>query len=482
MRRLAQTIFATILAVALPACNSSSALEEQQAFSNAKIDERLAAAMGTLEADGFSGFAAVARNGELIAFAEAGSADHASGRPFTPTTQIDIGSISKPITGLAASRLIAQGQMDPQATLGDFFEDVPTDKSAITIEQLLTHSAGFGGAHGFDLEPMTRAEMIGAAFAQELKFEPGTAYSYSNTGPSLVAAIIEDITGQEYEDHIRQEVLAPMGMSKTGYWQALDPETAESNSEYGPLAEASWGNLDPVSWSLIGNGGLASTADDLLTLGQAIASRSLDESTLTIWLDPRVDEGGGTRYGFGIGYQDLGELGEIHWHNGGNPAFQTEWWTLLDSGITFVVHRNGGAPSIEAALGPVIHAITGAEMQFAVGPGDLDMTSGSELPDTPEGDLARAFMQGIQSDQESWNQFVTNRMSAEFLAAFPLNQHQSQFAMLNGDLADRAISAYGIAEDAVHLRLSKSGAPDFHLVLMTVEEDGELKLSGLAAS
>ncbi len=482
MHILAKTVLAAIMAVTLPACNSSQSSDASVAFSNSQIDERLAAAMDALEAEGFSGFAAVARDGELIAFAEVGAADPASGRAFTPTTQIDIGSIAKPITGLAAAQLIADGRLDPQASLGELFENVPADKSAITIEQLLTHSAGFEGAHGFDLQAMTRAEMIDAAMSQELMFEPGDRYSYSNTGLSLVAAIIEDVTGQAFEDHIRQQVLVPLGMSDTGYWQVLDAERSESSAEYGPLPQASWGNLDPVSWSLIGNGGLASTAQDLLTLGQVIASHSIDEEALDIWLDPRMDEGGGTRYGFGIGYQNLGELGEVHWHNGGNPAFQTEWWTFLDSGITFVIHRNGGAPGVEDALGPVIHAITGADMQFAVGPGEVEMTPGDALPDTSEGRLAGAFMHAIKADQASWNSFVTDHMSAEFLAAFPLEQHQSQFTMLNSDLAGRSISAHGVGEDGVHLTLSKAGAPDFHIILMTSEEDGEAKLSGLAAN
>lgn len=478
MNTFSKCAIAALVALAAPACTSEP-VADQSVVATGEIDERLAAAMSALEADGFSGFAAVAKDGEMIAFAEAGAADPESGRAYTPTTQFDIGSIVKPITGLAASKLIAEGRLDADATLDTFFDNVPADKAGITLEQLLTHTAGLPAAHGFDLEPMSREEMVAEALSSDLIAEPGERYSYSNTGPSLVAAIIADASGKPYEDYVRQDVLAPLGIEDTGYRSALDPARADASEEYGPMSRASWGDLDPVSWALIGNGGMVSTAEDLLALGQAIANGGVDEKTLETWTTPRVEEGGGTFYGYGIGFQEIDGLGKIHWHNGGNPAFQTEWWTLMDSGITIVVHRNGGEPSLAAALGPVIEAVTGSSLGFADGPADVAMTEGSDLPSSPLGELAREFLAASQADEAGQRAFIESRMSSAMLDQFSMEQHLEMFSSLGAELEGREVSAHGSGEDSIHLQMVREGRSPVRLVISTIAERDELKIVGI---
>lgn len=479
MRSLFSALPAALLALAMPACSPAPDGPET-ALTDAQIDERLAAAMSALEEQGFSGVAAAARNGEIIAFAQAGAADPESGRAYTPTTQFDIGSIVKPITGLAASHLIAQGRLDPEATLASFFDNVPQEKAGITVHQMLTHTAGLSPAHGYDLVPMTRDEMLAAAFAEELIAAPGERYSYSNTGLSLVAAIIEDITGKAYETHVREDILAPLGITDTGYRQAFDSARAEASAEYGPMEQATWGGNNPVSWALIGNGGMVSTVTDLATLGQAIVNGTIGPEVLDIWITPRVNEGGGTMYGYGIGWQEEPGIGPVYWHNGGNPAFQTEWWTIEESGITVILHRNGG-PALSEALGPVLGAVTGGDMAFSDGPPDVELIAGNTLPDTPEGRLATEFLDAVRSDEAKWETFVRTRMSAQSLEATPVEDHVAMHTMLNSDIGARRLTAHGVSDLGVHLQLESETAPPLQLVLVTTEEDGEAKLNGLVA-
>lgn len=478
MHFISKLLAAATLASALPACAQSDDAP-QSALRDAQIDERLAAAMSALEAQGFSGVAAVARDGEIIAFAHAGAADPETARAYTPDTQFDIGSIVKPVTGLAASTLIARGQLDPEARLGDFFAQAPADKAEITVHQLLTHTAGLADAHGFDLEPMSRDEMLAEVFSTPLVSTPGERYRYSNSGPSLVAAIIEDITGQPYETYVRKEILAPLGIEDTGYRQALDPARTDASARYGPVEEASWGGLDPVSWALVGNGGMVSTVHDLATLGQAIAGEGIDARVLETWITPRVDEGGGTMYGYGIGFQEVEGLGPVHWHNGGNPAFQTEWWTFMDSGITVVLHRNGGT-ALGDALAPVLAAATGHEFGFGgVGPG-VELVQGDQLPETPEGRLAARFIAALASDKAAWEGFVQADMSAALRNA-PQERHAAMFDLLNRDLRGRELAAHGSSGTGIHLRFESETGEPLMLVLLTATEGGEVRLAGIEA-
>lgn len=474
-----------ITAGILALLGSTPPLTAEEAANDAAIKQaptteaRLAAAVDRLEREGFSGFAAIARPGEPIFLTQAGAADPATGRKYDLDTQFDIGSISKSMTGLAAAKLISEGKLDPQARLVDFFAEVPADKRGITVHQLLTHTAGFGPAHGFDLQPMSRDEMLAEVLASKLLSEPGTTYAYSNMGFSLVAAIMEKITGRSYEAYLVEEVLRPIGLTSTGYRLAYDAALADSSKRHGPVAKASWGDLAEPSWALVGNGGLVSSARDLLALGQAIASKTLDPEIARIWTTQRVDEGGGTRYGYGIGWQNIDGLGDIYWHNGGNPAFQTEWWTLADSGITIVVHRNGGPLSLAQALGPVISAATGKELAFADGSPNVDLTPGDDLPDDPPGNLARGFLGAISGTKDDWSAFVQSRMSAKLLAQMPLEEHVAQYPMLHDEIASRKISGFGFKDGEIHLNLVSEEYPPMMLVLFYEVDAGQPQLNGI---
>ena len=177
-----------------------------------QVVPRLEAAFDALQAQGFSGYVAVTHEGEIVFERGYGAANPQSGAPFTRDTRIDMGSVVKTHTGLMAAQLIEDGVLDPDMTLGQVFENVPEDKTNITLHQLLTHSAGMPGAVASDDEPIDRDEFLRRAFAAPLRYEPGTAYQYSNTGFSLAAAIIETVTGRRYEDILLDDFLLPAGI------------------------------------------------------------------------------------------------------------------------------------------------------------------------------------------------------------------------------------------------------------------------------
>ena len=72
---------------------------------------------------------------------------------------------------------------------------MPADKRAITLHDLLTHTAGLVEGLGGDYEPLSREDMVAGALASKLVSTPGAEYHYSNVGYSLLAAIIEKVSG-----------------------------------------------------------------------------------------------------------------------------------------------------------------------------------------------------------------------------------------------------------------------------------------------
>ena len=421
------------------------------ALEDARTD--LAPRLAEFEERGASGFVAVRRAGETL-FMAFGAADAATGRGYMPDTQFDIGSITKPLTGLVASQLMSEGVLDPNSTLADHFENVPANKAGITVQQLLTHSAGFSGAHGFDLRPMDRDEMLAEVLASDLLFEPGSDYRYSNTGFSLVAAIIEKLTGDSFET-VATRMFASIDMNSTGYWTAYDEARSDHDPERGPVSQASWGGLSPVSWALTGNGGMVSSANDLLGLGEALLSGDLPDDVAARWKKERISEGPeGFYYGYGLAIRRSPVLGDIYWHNGGNPAFRTEWWNIVESDTSVVVHLNDGDAMIDEVLTATLEAITGLDLRRSTEDAEVELGT---LPDGEEGRVAAALAKAILSDDRAdWESFVNDGIHPDLRDEMPMEAHLAVFGQLHAEVAGGTVAGYAADGPMVWIGFDKS--------------------------
>ena len=104
---------------------------------------------------GFSGSISLVRDHQMVLETSRGMADRELGIANDPTTVFDVGSIMKDVTAVAVYRLEAEGKLSRIDTLDRWF-DVPADKAAITIDQLLTHRAGLHEYH--DVTPLAWGE------------------------------------------------------------------------------------------------------------------------------------------------------------------------------------------------------------------------------------------------------------------------------------------------------------------------------------
>jgi CubicO group peptidase (beta-lactamase class C family) len=217
-------------------------------------------------AEGFSGSILVSSGGEQLATEAHGLADRESDTPNTVETAFDVGSILKNFTATAIFKLSDDGALELDATLDSVFPEVPADKADITLLELVQHRAGFDEYHDTtgDFEAMTRLQAREHIFAQELLFPPGTDEAYSNSGYTLLADVIETVSGESYVDYVRHTLFEPSGMSASGFysepvWDTVDTAIGYDASTFGDNDPATW----PYTWALVGNGGLVTTVGDL---------------------------------------------------------------------------------------------------------------------------------------------------------------------------------------------------------------------------
>jgi CubicO group peptidase (beta-lactamase class C family) len=233
------------------------------------------------------------------------------------------------------------------------------EKDKIQIQHLLNHSSGLGDYMGHKdyeckMHSMRKiSDALPLIYDQEILFQPGERFSYSNSGMVVLGAIIEKVTGMQYKDYLRQQILEPLGMADSGIVYA-DEVVLNRATGYRQLPEKGSYNVEvfgePPAFS---DGGLYSTVGDMLKFDQALyGEKLLSEEYKTIMFTP---VGPSETYAFGWGSFTRNGT-RILAHSGGCPGFNAIFSRYPEKGYTLIVLSNydGGAgliaSNIEAAL------------------------------------------------------------------------------------------------------------------------------------
>ena len=355
------TLVALVLATGTAGAQTPATPERSSAVVHGDLGRQFDEYLSRLEALGYSGGLAVTKRGETVLLKGYGKADRERGSPMGPDAVFNLGSITKPFTAAAILRLQELGQLRTGDPIARFFERVPEDKAAITLEHLLTHSSGLESDFSpTDYEPTTREEYVRRALASKLLFTPGLGYEYANAGYSLLAAVVETVTGKDYESALGELVLKPAGMAETGY---KAPRWAPTRIAHGYREGQDWGTIlgriqDPGApfWALRGNGGLHTTLADMVRWNAALQGDAvLTAASRESYVRPRVAEGPGARSHYAFGWAvETTPHGTLVQHNGGNGIYVAELLRFVDEGVMIFL----ASTVAELKATPVVPALT----------------------------------------------------------------------------------------------------------------------------
>ncbi len=356
--------FALLAAGCAPAPRQESGLGAEKL---AELRKSFADAVDRKEAAGIAW--GVGRRGRAPAFGAVGFRDLEAMAPMKADTPCRIASMTKPVTAMAILMLEEEGRLstdDPVAKFVPEFAKVSPAKP-ITLRHLLTHTSGIPGGAPKELvdlyarRHLTLAEAV-PAFARDPAFEPGTKWSYCNTGIDTLGRVVEVASGKAFEGFLEERLFAPLGMKDTFFY--LAPGRAGSAAKTykkdpaGLAASGGWlGGTEPAKYPLPA-GGLWSTAPDvaklcemLLSGGTAGGRRYLKESSIG---KMTANHTGDLKAGFtpgmamGLGFQVVGTpegvtemLSPGSYGHGG--AFGTQYWIDPRKGMYFIlmVQREG---------------------------------------------------------------------------------------------------------------------------------------------
>jgi CubicO group peptidase (beta-lactamase class C family) len=183
-----------------------------------------------------------------------------------------IGSVSKAFTAAAILKLVEGGKLSLDDPVGKLVPAIVGPVAKATVRQVLLHTSGIGGSIGADHQPLDRAGAIAAINRLESAFLPGKGNAYANAGYTLLAVIIDTVSGMSYRDYTLTHVLTlPGGAVTGGFWSGRPPAAGPRAVGYLDNGKPGRSGDSPGPyWALEGNGSLAMTTRELATWIRAL--------------------------------------------------------------------------------------------------------------------------------------------------------------------------------------------------------------------
>lgn len=309
----------------------------------------------------------IAKHGQVLYEKAFGSANLELSVSMKSNMVFNVGSITKQFTAVAILQLAEENKLSLQDSLQKFIHNFPSKGSTITIENLLTHTSGIKSYEEIDHTSQnierwdfTPEQLIDNFKNYPLNFEPGTQFSYSNSGYYLLGYIIEKISGKPYQKYIQDKIFNPLGLKcsyfddgKTiipkrvnGYYR---DDSAFKNAEYwSPTIEYA-------------HGGLISNAEDILKWHNALYSyKILGKEILQKATTPyKLKDGTLSEYGYGWFIRTASDGVKSIEHEGGVSGFLANEIYFPQQDIFIVILCNSQDVPIEDLSAKVSNIILG---------------------------------------------------------------------------------------------------------------------------
>ena len=320
-----------------------------------------------------SSLAAIGEGGVITARENAGLRDQAANLPVTNDTIYHWASITKTFTGIALMQLRDRGLVTLDDPIVKYVPELRKVSNpfgpmeAITLRQLLSHSAGFRagtwpwgtGEAWQPFEPPGWEQLVGMMPYTRIEFAPGSKYSYSNPGLIFIGRVIEDVAGEPYETYVDKQILRPLGMTRTFFDRA--PAFLRGDRSHSYLVTDEGTTEAPFDFDTgitVSNGGLNAPLDDMarylgFLMGSAdpAAQRRYDavlaRATLEEMWRPAVPVSPGVSMGLTFFLERHGGLDFIA-HSGGQNGFISHFYLRPGARLAYLVAFNTQTTSAKA--------------------------------------------------------------------------------------------------------------------------------------
>jgi len=302
---------------------------------------------------GFNGTVLFAEDGEVVYKNSFGYADVRKKRENKIDTKFQIASAAKPFTSYAIMLLKQEGELSYEDSVQHYFPEFPYKD--VTIRLLMIHKSGLPEYFYFADKlwkdrktPITNRDVIDLMIEHHPQryYLPDKKYNYINTNYCILAAIVEKITGETFEDFMRKNVFEPLEMNNTFIYNKAHP-TEYENVAIGytrrrRVAEDTYLN------GVVGDKGIYTTVEDMLKFDRALYNGDpVELEILEEAYEPAHDRLYiHDNYGFGWRINASDSTNKIVYHTGWWKGFRSYFIRQLGTKKTIIVLSNMSNQSV----------------------------------------------------------------------------------------------------------------------------------------
>jgi CubicO group peptidase (beta-lactamase class C family) len=296
----------------------------------------------------------VALHGSVVLKGGYGMADLERNVPITPDTIFESGSVAKQFTAAALLLLAQQGRISLDDPMRKYLPELPDYGMPVTIRQVLSHVSGLrewravGAFSGLPEDKLVydNQDLLQLAARQRaLNFEPGTDYSYTNTGFNISTILIERAlgNGKTFQTFTREMIFEPLGMTHTRWRDDFRTVVPNRALSYERSKEDVWTQDTPIE-NIIGAGGLLTTVGDLLLWNENFSHPKVGgpELVRAQQTPATLRNGRKITYAAGLSVSTFDGLPEVS-HGGATGGYRTWLGRYPDQGVSVAVLCNSAS-------------------------------------------------------------------------------------------------------------------------------------------
>lgn len=351
----------------------------------------------------------VASRGSVVLTAGYGMADLERNVPITPQTVFESGSVAKQFTAASLLLLARQGKLSLDDPLRKYLPELPDYGSPVTIRHVISHLSGlrewrplalYAGLREGNHVLNSRDVLRLAAKQRALNYDPGTAYTYTNTGYNVAPILIERVlgNGKSFQDFTREAIFEPLRMTHTRWrddFRTVVPNRALAY-ERGP--GNAWIQDTPI-YNIIGAGGMLSTVEDWLLWNENFTHTRVGgpEFAQQMQTPAKLTNGRTITYAAGLVVSTVDGLREVS-HGGATGGYRTWLGRYPDEQVSVAVMCNAATANTAALGRSVARLWTGAKPTPAAAPLAVPPGLYRNLRDNSVVDLRNGARANLDSD------------------------------------------------------------------------------------
>lgn len=309
----------------------------------------------------------VTRDGRLVAARGYGMANLEYGVPVEPSSVFHVASLSKQFTAFAVGLLVADGLVSWDDGIREYVPELPDTGHRITLDHLVHHTSGIRdqwellimSGWRWEADVVRQRDALDVLGRQrDLNFTPGTDWVYSNSGYTLLAAVVERVTDKSLREFARERIFGPLGMDRTVFRDDHETLVPDRAYAYAPDSEEGW-KISIPDFAIVGASSLFTTVEDLakwernLRTAEVGGREVMDDMLHRIRID-------GERHGYahGLFVDEHRGLRTVS-HGGADAGYRSHLVRYPERGLSVAVLCN------DPGAGPAGRAQSVAELYLA---------------------------------------------------------------------------------------------------------------------